>query len=265
MAMKRPHSLINIWFNFVPQVIFLWSIFGYMVFLIFYKWIIDWSHLPVPVSPPFILPLVINMFLQPSVPPDPLMFPGQMGLHSFLLLMAFVSLIVMLPVKLIVLKIIHNRQHAHHDEHDHGLAHPQAHHEDDDDDEALSVGHGDVEFGEIAIHTVIHTIEFVLGAISNTASYLRLWALSLAHSELSTVFYDRLIAGQVAGGNVIMIFVFWAVWAAGTLSVLLVMESLSAFLHALRLHWVEFQNKFYIGDGTRFIPFDYQKILKGDD
>jgi V-type H+-transporting ATPase subunit a len=53
---------------------------------------------------------------------------------------------------------------------------------------------------------------------------------------------------------------FTFVWAILSFAVLMCMENLSSFLHALRLQWVEFQNKFYSGTGHAFVPFAYKAI-----
>lgn len=100
-----------------------------------------------------------------------------------------------------------------------------------------------------SVNKAIETIEFVLGMVSNTASYLRLWALSLAHTELAAVFWEKAMLSTIEMGNAFAIFIGFAVFAGVTFGVILCMDVLECFLHALRLHWVEFQNKFYKADG----------------
>ena len=111
------------------------------------------------------------------------------------------------------------------------------------------------------IHQMIETIEYVLGIVSNTASYLRLWALSLAHEQLSSVILNLLIgniiaSGKSAAGTTFAVLLLFPVVVALFLLIIMGMDMMECLLHSLRLHWVEFQNKFFKGEGIIFVPFN---------
>ena len=112
---------------------------------------------------------------------------------------------------------------------------------------------------ELFLNQAIHTIEFVLGSISNTASYLRLWALSLAHAQLSEVLW-QMVMQKAQFAFAPLNWIIWMLWLVLTVGIMVVLEGLSAFLHSLRLHWVEFNNKFFVGEGVKFEPFCLREI-----
>merc|ERR1711935_743120 len=293
---------LDLFFEFLPMVAFASSLFLYMVFLIFYRWGVNWKSRMLsatcinvagddaddPTSgswessdyggdwvdcgsdyctpwgyscsqgdstadlcpldyggdgdgcqPPNLITTLINIALQPGSVDEPL-YEGQADVQNILLTVAFVSVPILLLAKPYFLSKEAEKNAAHNsDEEDHD-------------------SHG---FGEILIHQAIETIEFVLGMVSNTASYLRLWALSLAHSELATVFWEKCLLSTLEV-NWVATYVGFGLFAGVTFGVLLMMDVLECFLHALRLHWVEFQSKFYKADGIRFTPYSFKQIIQ---
>jgi len=247
-------SALDVWYQFIPQLLFLNGLFGYLSFLIVLKWCQG--------SKPDLYHVMIYMFLSPTEDlGENQLFIGQTYVQIVLLVVALVAVPWMLFPKPLILRKQHIQKMQ-------GRSYGVLGGSDTESTDLDGDGEHDeeeFEFGEVLVHQMIHTIEFVLGAVSNTASYLRLWALSLAHAQLSAVFYDRVLLFAFAYSNIIIRLIGLIVFAFVTFGVLLLMETLSAFLHALRLHWVEFQNKFYQGDGYKFHPFAFKTLSEEDD
>ncbi|KAI0062022.1 ATPase V0/A0 complex subunit [Artomyces pyxidatus] len=269
---KRP---LDIYAGFVPQMLFMQSIFGYLVICIVYKWTVDWSKTSA--VPPSLLTMLIDMFLKPGTVETQL-YAGQSIVQSGLLLIAGICVPWMLCVKPYIEWKEMNRVHAQgyvgvgQDANGIGARHGDLEGEEEGNGRAIvedmdDEAHEEHDFGEVVIHQVIHTIEFCLGCISHTASYLRLWALSLAHAQLSEVLWDMTIAGFLNPSGIIgtiILIVVGVAWFALTVGILVVMEGLSAFLHALRLHWVEANSKHYQAGGYQFVPLDFAKLSEKD-
>ncbi|KAF9182430.1 H(+)-transporting V0 sector ATPase subunit a [Haplosporangium sp. Z 767] len=275
---RKPIDIIG---GFIPQMIFMQCLFGYLTMMILYKWTVDWYETDaaghaVRNSPPSLLNTMIYMFLSPgSVNDADKLYPGQGFIQGLLVLVAFICIPWMLFLKPYYLKYEHSKARAmgYHQPSENNVRISTDSSHTDEAGGAVVAESGneheeEFEFSEELIHQVIHTIDFCLGCISNTASYLRLWALSLAHAQLSEVLWTMTLgmAWSFTGaiGAVLTIFMF-AMWFSLTLFILVGMEGLSAFLHALRLHWVEFNNKFYQGTGYAFEPFSFAAVLSEKD
>ncbi|KAK2520449.1 V-type proton ATPase 116 kDa subunit a 3 [Columba livia] len=253
----------------LPEMIFLLALFGYLVFLIFYKWV-TFSAADSMVAPSILIHF-IDMFLFTSNPGNLPLYRGQVPVQTVLVVLALASVPVLLLGTPLYLRCRRRAPRTGHpapvaaEEQEPLLEGQESGNSVNTTKEDMeSGGHsGDAEhrdFAEIFMHQAIHTIEYCLGCVSNTASYLRLWALSLAHAQLSEVLWTMVMRHGFVGlryvGGVVLVPVF-AAFAVLTVAILLVMEGLSAFLHALRLHWVEFQNKFYVGAGYKLSPFAF--------
>uniref|UniRef100_A0A8C7FQM8 V-type proton ATPase subunit a n=1 Tax=Oncorhynchus kisutch TaxID=8019 RepID=A0A8C7FQM8_ONCKI len=255
------NQLSSVFLVLIPELLFMQCLFGYLVFMVLLKWV---AFCPQDSNrAPSILIHFIDMFLFTENEDNPPLYHGQMIVQRVLVVVALASVPVLLLGKPLYLYYNHRRRAN-------TRGRPLV-----TDTSSINALQGDLEEGgtreeeefdtaDVFMHQAIHTIEYCLGCISNTASYLRLWALSLAHAQLSEVLWVMVmrisLSWQGYVGSVVLAVIF-SFFATLTVSILLVMEGLSAFLHALRLHWVEFQNKFYSGTGYKLNPFSFSSIL----
>eukprot|EP00917_Polyrhabdina_sp_WS-2016_P016978 GHVP01036703.1.p1 GENE.GHVP01036703.1~~GHVP01036703.1.p1 ORF type:complete len:744 (+),score=139.70 GHVP01036703.1:49-2280(+) len=159
-------------FEIIPSFILLWGLVGWMDFLIIFKWATDMSW-----PKPSIIQTIIEMFSFSVSEP---FFPAQGTIQSVIILLMVVAVPIMLIPKPFIIRKRHydslKETGAYHDPEEF----PSSVVEENEEEE--------FDFSEVFIHQVIETTEFALGVVSNTASYLRLWALSLAHQQLSMVY-----------------------------------------------------------------------------
>jgi len=265
----------KIFVEFLPRIVFFWPLFGYLASLMFLKWFKYGAAAAERENQsdcaPSILITFINMAMlsygeEKTTPPTPdcvtvFMYPHQEAVQKIFLLVAVLAVPVLLfGTPIVFLMERKNKRRAEllasTDANDSEMAVTNASSTSDEEEMA---------FSDVMIYQAIHTIEYVLESISHTASYLRLWALSLAHAQLSEVLWFMVLRMGIGNGTwvgSVMIFLVFGFWAGATISILVAMEGMSAFLHTLRLHWVEFQSKFYSGTGIAFKPFNFKHIAE---
>ena len=123
-------------------------------------------------------------------------------------------------------------------------------------------------------------MEYAIGMISHTVSYARIFALNTVHIILSGVFFSLIpaiinipfpalsiggieiiphevhstVAGAPHGAHLPLLGAIIGTFIVG------ILEGLLAFMHTLRLHFVEWFSKFYHAGGIEFMPFRAKRV-----
>eukprot|EP00403_Amphidinium_massartii_P038491 CAMPEP_0178440268 /NCGR_PEP_ID=MMETSP0689_2-20121128/36668_1 /TAXON_ID=160604 /ORGANISM="Amphidinium massartii, Strain CS-259" /LENGTH=826 /DNA_ID=CAMNT_0020062991 /DNA_START=66 /DNA_END=2546 /DNA_ORIENTATION=- len=262
-------NMVDLVFECVPMLIFMVCFFGWMDFMILYKWVTP----DFPAGAPSVINSLIVMAMG-GEDKQPLWDGSTAVMKNLMTLTVAVVPLMLFPKPLILLAQHKAQEKKKKAAGSYTAVGDEAGALEEAVEENGGGGHGhghgeEFEFGEVFIHQIIETIEYVLGTVSHTASYLRIWALSLAHQQLSLVFFQKtLIPGLSMSGSLIgqavALYLGFGAWFGITVAVLMGMDVLECFLHTLRLHWVEFDSKFYKADGYKFEPFSLRTRLTED-
>ncbi len=124
----------------------------------------------------------------------------------------------------------------------------------------------------------VEFMEYSIALVSHTISYVRIFALNMVHIILSKLFIDMLPALfviympplNILGLQIIPEYIIehgehvqpYLPFLGALIGTIFVgmLEGILAFIHALRLHFVEWFSKFYHSGGVAFAPFTQQRI-----
>merc|ERR1719474_2357626 len=103
-------DMVSVFFEFVPQLIFMLSFFGYMCFLIIYKWCIDWTTSTLPATPSLITVLIKMILGFGTITDEVQLFESaktQALVQELLVICMFIAVPWMLVFKPLILRSKH--------------------------------------------------------------------------------------------------------------------------------------------------------------